>query len=157
MRIGAIGIAAAIAIAGAAVGGVVAYADSGSPQFTATASVAPTTTHPAVTKRVARIQQAKARAAVRRFGIVGKVTQVSGSGGMFGQGQLVVTESNGKSVTFSLSNLSHAWRVQGAGQPPTAESPTTLPVGELVVVRPAQVVKGQYWAAVIADSGFKAA
>ncbi len=98
-----------------------------------------------------------------------KVVSDSSSGGVFGQGELVVASPNGVKKTYSLSNTTKAFgpstsvpKTTKTGKerfaPPFAKVPaTSIPTGEIVVVRGAEVEKGQAWASTIIETGFEAA
>ncbi|MCL4423444.1 MAG: hypothetical protein M1115_09845 [Actinobacteria bacterium] len=143
------GIAAAVVAGGVAGGGIALAA-------TTTPSV------PAAHLRSARHAKLAAQRANKlthqqiAHGVTGKVVSDSSSGGIFGQGSITIAEPNGSTMTFSLSNESHAWKFSGTGTHPSAESPTSLPQGEVVAVRGVQVESGQYWAPNISDTGFAA-
>ncbi|GEM_PF-5234986 len=146
-------------LAGGALGTGVAFAatggtpsaTAGTPARASTASLEASLTQ-AAPKRHARRRQ---RPLVPRR-MVGKVVSDSASGGLFGQGRLVIAQPDGTQTTFSLSNESRALRYQGTGHPAVREAPSGLPAGEVVVVMGAQVEQGSYWAARIMDSGFSA-
>jgi hypothetical protein len=143
-------------LAGGALGSGVAFAatgaTAGASPGTAMAGSLPASLTRAVPKRSAR----HGRRPLLPRRVVGKVVSDSASGGVFGQGRLVIAQPDGTQTSFSLSNESHAARYQGLGHPVVREAPSTLPAGEVVVVFGAQVEQGSYWAARILDSGFTA-
>ena len=139
-----VGVASAI-VAGSVLGGAVAFADTSSPQATPNASVtAPTQgTQPAKPARQ------------RHPRVIGKVTNVSATGGLTNQGTITVVEPDGHSTTFSLTSSTRAWKYQGEGQKPVKESATSIPTNEVIE---AGLVNQQGGVAArrIVDTGFKA-
>jgi hypothetical protein len=137
-----VGVASAI-LAGGVLGGAVAFAD--------TPSTAPSATPGAPVP-------AQGHAAKQRHHphVVGKVTNVSSTGGLSNQGTITVVEPNGHSTTFSLTGSTKAWKYQGQGQKATKEAPTSIATSEVVQ---AGLVNQQGGVAArrILDTGFKAA
>jgi hypothetical protein len=88
--------------------------------------------------------------------LAGEVVSDSSSGGSLSAGQLIIKEPDGTQVTLSLASKTKAWRYQGFGVKPTAESPTGISPGEIVVVS-ARNVLGSHVAIRILDLGFQAA
>lgn len=97
----------------------------------------------------------RARHLLRAPRLVGQVVSDSSSGGSLSAGQLVVKEPDGTQVTLSLASKTKAWKYQGSGAKPTAESPTSIAAGEIVVVAGRNLL-GTHVAVRILDSGFKA-
>jgi hypothetical protein len=140
-----IGVASAI-MAGGVLGGAVAFADSP----TTSPSATPNTTAPAPGG-----QPAKKPAKHRRAHVVGKVTNVSPTGGLSNQGTITVVEPNGHPTTFSVTSSTKAVKYQGQGQKAVKESATSIATNEVIE---AGLVNQQGGMAArrILDSGFKA-
>ncbi len=138
-----VGVASAI-LAGGVLGGAVAYADTPSSQPSTTPSAG------------AAAQGGQQPAKQRHAHVVGKVTNVSPTGGLSNQGTITVVEPNGHSTTFSVTSSTKAWKYQGQGQKPTKESATSIANGEVIQ---AGLVNQQGGVAArrILDTGFKAA
>jgi hypothetical protein len=98
-----------------------------------------------------------------------RVVSDSSSGGLFGQGELVVASPSGVQRIYSLSNTTKAFG-RNTSAPKTTKTgkerfaapfvkvaATSIPTGEIVVVRGAEVEKGQAWASTIIETGFEAA
>ena len=109
-----VGVASAI-LAGGVLGGAVAFAET------------PSTSPSATPSRPAPAHGAKP-AKQRRPHVVGKVTNVSPTGGLSNQGTMTVVEPNGHQTTFSLTSSTKAWKYQGQGQKPAKESATSFQV-----------------------------
>lgn len=137
-----VGVASAI-LAGGVLGGAVALADTPS-------------TSPAATPGAAAPAQPGQPAKQRHPHVVGKVTNVSSTGGLSNQGTITVAEPDGHSTTFSLTGSTKAWKYQGQGQKPTKEAPTSIATSEVIE---AGLVNRQGGVAAhrILDTGFKAA
>ncbi len=88
--------------------------------------------------------------------LAGEVVSDSSSGGSLSAGQLIIKEPDGSQVTLSLASKTKAWKYQGFGVKPTAESPTGIAADEIVVVS-ARNVLGSHVAVRILDLGFQAA
>jgi hypothetical protein len=88
--------------------------------------------------------------------LAGEVVSDSSSGGSLSAGQLIIKEPDGTQVTLSLASKTKAWKYQGFGVKPTAESPTGIAAAEIVVVS-ARNVLGSHVAVRILDLGFQAA
>ena len=142
-----VGVSSAI-VAGGVLGGAVAFAATGSPSPSPSPSVTPGAA-PA-----APAQGGKA-GKQRRAHVVGKVTNVSPTGGLSNQGTITVTEPNGHSTTFSITGNTKAWKYQGQGQKPTAEAPTSIATNEVVEAGLLNQ-QGGVAARRILDTGFKA-
>ncbi len=105
----------------------------------------------------------KSSAAHHRYGlfrlpkVAGEVVSDSSTGGAAGKGVLVIKEPNGNEVTLNLLPKSHAWKYQGFGVKPMAETASSLPAGEIVVVAGWGVHGKNHWARAILDLGFQAA
>jgi hypothetical protein len=144
-------------LAGGVLGGTVAFADTPSPSPTpstaAPSTAAPSTAAPA---QGAPAQGAKP-AKQRHPHVVGKVTNVSPTGGLSNQGTITVVEPNGHSTTFSVTSSTKAWKYQGQGQKQTKESATSIPTNELIQAGLVVNQQGGVAARRILDSGFKAA
>ncbi|HEX6476689.1 MAG TPA: hypothetical protein VF005_05400 [Acidimicrobiales bacterium] len=138
-----VGVASAI-LAGGVLGGAVAFADTPSTSPSATPGAAAPAANPAKPGKQ------------RQPHVVGKVTNVSSTGGLSNQGTITVVEPDGHSTTFSLTGSTKAWKYQGQGQKPTKEAPTSIATGELIE---AGLVNQQGGVAAhrILDTGFKAA
>ncbi len=138
-----VGVASAV-LAGGVLGGAVAFADtpSTSPAATPGAAAPAQGGHPAKAKQ-------------RHPHVVGKVTNVSSTGGLSNQGTITVVEPDGHSTTFSLTGSTRAWKYQGQGQKPTKEAPTSIATSEVVE---AGLLNQQGGVAAhrILDTGFKA-
>jgi hypothetical protein len=89
--------------------------------------------------------------------VAGKVVSDSTTGGAAGKGVLVIQEPDGTQVTLNLLPHTHAWKYQGFGVKPVAESASSLPPGEMVVVFGRGVNSKNHWARGILDLGFQAA
>lgn len=137
-----VGVASAI-LAGGVLGGAVAFADTPS-------------TPPAATPGAAAPAQGGHAAKQRHPHVVGKVTNVSSTGGLSNQGTITVAEPNGRSTTFSLTGSTRAWKYQGQGQKLTKEAPTSIATGE-VIEAGLRNQQGGVAAHRILDTGFKAA
>jgi hypothetical protein len=138
-----VGVASAI-LAGGVLGGAVAFADTPS-------------TSPSATPGAAAPAQAGQPAKKQRHPhVVGKVTNVSSTGGLSNQGTITVAEPDGHSTTFSLTGSTKAWKYQGQGQKLTKEAPTSIATSEVIE---AGLVNQQGGVAAhrILDTGFKAA
>jgi hypothetical protein len=118
---------------------------------------------PAATNRTAPVPtKAERRAALAakradrliRTGLAGKVVGVSATGGALGHGQLVIEQADGANFTFALTNRSHAFTVRGIGKGIATDVASSIPVGEVVVVRGAQVESGVWWATTVRETGF---
>lgn len=120
----------------------------------ANTSAKPTPAQNRAQKRAA--MAAKRNVEMIRNGLVGKVVSDSSTGGALAQGQLVITLPDGSSFTFALTNRSQAFMVQGLGKPALKESAGAIAVGEVIIVRGAQVENGVWWAPTIKESGFTA-
>jgi hypothetical protein len=137
-----VGVASAIVV-GSVLGGAVAVADTSSPPATSNAPAPAQSQQPAkpANQRLARV--------------VGKVTNVSQTGGLANQGTITVVEPDGHSTTFSVTSSTRAWRYQGEGQKPVKESATSIPTNE-VIQAALQNQQGGVAARRIVDTGFKA-
>ncbi|MDA8396047.1 MAG: hypothetical protein M0T72_12590 [Candidatus Dormibacteraeota bacterium] len=89
--------------------------------------------------------------------VAGKVVSDSSTGGVAGKGVLVIQEPDGTQVTLNLLPHTHAWKYQGFGVKPVAESASSLSPGEIVVVVGRGVNSKNHWARTILDLGFQAA
>ena len=89
--------------------------------------------------------------------VAGKVVSDSSTGGVASKGVLVIQEPDGTKVTLNLLPRSHAWKYQGSGVKPVAESASSLSPGEVVVVAGWGVHGKNHWARAILDLGFQAA
>jgi hypothetical protein len=138
-----VGVASAI-LAGGVLGGGVAFADAPS-------------TSPSATPGAAAPAQAGQPAKQRHPHVVGKVTNVSSTGGLSNQGTITVAEPDGHSTTFSLTGSTKAWKYQGQGQKPTKEAPTSITASEVIEARLVVNQQGGVAAHRILDTGFKAA
>lgn len=118
------------------------------------ASTKPTPAQRRAQKQAAML--AKRNDKMIRSGLIGKVVSDSSTGGAFAQGQLVIAQPDGSTFTFALTNRSRAFMVQGLGKPAVKESPGTIPAGQVVIVRGAQIENGVWWAPTIRESGFTA-
>jgi hypothetical protein len=129
-------------LAGGVLGGAVAFADTSS-------------TSPSATPGAATPAQGAQPAKQRHPHVVGKVTNVSSTGGLSNQGTITVVEPDGHSTTFSLTGSTKAWKYQGQGQKPIKEAPTSIATSEVIQ---AGLVNQQGGVAAhrILDSGFKA-
>jgi len=136
-----VGVASAI-LAGGVLGGAVAFADTPSTSPSAT----PSTPAPAHGAKPAK---------QRHPHVVGKVTNVSPTGGLSNQGTMSVVEPNGHQTTFSLTSSTKAWKYQGQGQKAAKESATSIATNE-VVEAGLQNQQGGVAAHRILDTGFKA-
>jgi hypothetical protein len=136
-----VGVASAI-LAGGVLGGAVAFA--GTPS-----------TSPSATPGAAAPAQGGQPAKQRHPHVVGKVTNVSSTGGLSNQGTITVVEPDGHSTTFSLTGSTKAWKYQGEGQKLIKEAPTSIATSEVIQ---AGLVNQQGGVAAhrILDSGFKA-
>jgi hypothetical protein len=138
-----VGVASAILVGGV-LGGGVAFADtpSSTPSTTPGAAPAPTTKPARPAKQ-------------RQTHVVGKVTNVSSTGGLSNQGTITVVEPNGHSTTFSLTGATKAAKYQGQGQKATKEAPASIATSEVIE---AGLVNQQGGVAAhrILDTGFKA-
>jgi hypothetical protein len=141
-----VGVASAI-LAGGVLGGGVAFAD--------TSSTSPSAT-PGAPAPAPAAQPAKHPAKQRHPHVVGKVTNVSSTGGLSNQGTITVAEPNGHSTTFSLTGSTKAWKYQGQGEKATKEAPTSIPTTEVIEAGLVNQ-KGGVAARRILDTGFKAA
>ncbi len=92
---------------------------------------------------------------LRRHSAAGEVVSDSSSGGTLSHGQLVIKEPNGTQLTLSLASKTKAWKYQGHGAKPIAESASGLPAGEVVVVL-GRNYQGQAVVGRIIDLGFRA-
>ncbi|HEY1635077.1 MAG TPA: hypothetical protein VGF64_09985 [Acidimicrobiales bacterium] len=139
-----VGVASAI-LAGGVLGGAVAFADTPSSTPSATPAT-PGAAAPAPTAKPAK---------QRRTHVIGKVTNVSSTGGLSNQGTMTVVEPDGHSTTFSLTGSTKAAKYQGQGQKVTKEAPTSIATSEVIE---AGLVNRQGGVAArrIIDSGFKA-
>src|SRR2546423_5325652 len=111
-----VGVASAI-LAGGVLGGAVAFADTPSTSPSATPST-PAPAHGAKPSKQ------------RHPHVVGKVTNVSPTGGLSNQGTMSVVEPNGHQTTFSLTSPTKPWKSQGQGQKAAKESATSIPTNE---------------------------
>ncbi len=89
--------------------------------------------------------------------VVGEVVSDSAGGGALGKGSLVIKEPDGTQVTLSLTATTKAWKYQGMGVKPVAETPSALPAGEVVVVAGRGLRSSKHLARHILDLGFQAA
>ncbi len=89
--------------------------------------------------------------------VAGKVVSDSSTGGVAGKGVLVIQEPDGTQVTLNLLPHTHAWKYQGFGVKPVAESASSLSPGEIVVVVGRGVNSKNHWVRAILDLGFQAA
>lgn len=87
--------------------------------------------------------------------VIGKVVNVSSTGGLSNQGTITVAEPNGHQTTFSLTSSTKAWKYQGEGVKPVKESPTSIATNE-VIEAGLQNQTGGVAAHRIVDTGFKA-
>jgi hypothetical protein len=87
--------------------------------------------------------------------VLGKVVNVSSTGGLSNQGTITVAEPDGHQTTFSLTSSTKAWKYQGQGQKRVKESPTSIPTNE-VIVAGLRNQQGGVAARRIVDTGFKA-
>jgi hypothetical protein len=149
-----IGVASAI-LAGGVLGGAVAFAD------TPTTSPAPTpstaTPSPAAPSTPAPAQGAKPAKPAKHPHphVIGKVTNVSPTGGLSNQGTITVVEPNGHQTTFSVTSSTNAVKYQGQGQKAVKETATSIPTNE-VIEAGLRHQKGGVAARRIVDTGFKA-
>jgi hypothetical protein len=121
-------------------GGAVAFADTSQPQ------AAPSSPAPAQGGQPARQRHPR---------VIGKVTNVSSTGGLANQGTITVAEPDGHQTTFSLTSSTKAWKYQGQGQKPVKESATSVATNE-VIQAGLRNQQGGVVARRILDSGFKA-
>jgi hypothetical protein len=143
-----VGVASAI-LAGGVLGGAVAFADTPSTSPSAT----PSTAAPAQGANPAK----PAKPAKQRHPhVVGKVTNVSPTGGLSNQGTITVVEPNGHATTFSITSSTKAAKYQGQGQKAVKEPATSIATNEVIE---AGLVNQQGGVAAhkILDTGFKAA
>jgi hypothetical protein len=136
-----VGVVSAI-LAGSVLGGAVAFADTSSPQAT------PNTSAPAPA-------QGQQPAKPHHPRVIGKVTNVSTTGGLANQGTITVVEPDGHSTTFSVTSSTRAWKYQGEGQKRVKESAASIPTNE-VIEAGLQNQQGGVAARRILDTGFKA-
>lgn len=136
-----VGVASAI-LAGGVLGGAVAFADTPAPQAT------PGTSAPAPAHGAKPAKQ-------RHPHVIGKVTNVSPTGGLANQGTITVVEPDGHQTTFSLTSSTKAWKYQGEGQKPVKETATSIATNE-VIQAGLQNQPGGVAAHRILDTGFKA-
>jgi hypothetical protein len=146
-----LGVATAI-VAGGVLGGAVAFADTGTPSTPSTPGQGATNSTAAPNGAAQGGQPAKQRHAH----VVGKVVNVSSTGGLSNQGTITVAEPNGHQTTFSISSSTKAWKYQGQGQKPTKEAPTSIASNE-VIQAGLVTQQGGVSAHRILDTGFKAA
>ena len=92
---------------------------------------------------------------LRRHSASGEVVSDSSTGGNLNQGQIVIKEPDGTEITLNLASRTRAWKYQGHGVKPVAESPSSLPAGEVVAVVGRQY-HDQPVAVRILDLGFQA-
>ncbi|MCL4449576.1 MAG: hypothetical protein M1483_07490 [Actinobacteria bacterium] len=152
------GLVAAV-LAGTVLGSSIAFAVTGSSTPPTSSTVAAATHakkglkhHDALLKRRAAMLARKALGSL----LIGKVVSDSSTGGAYGEGSITVSQPNGKQLTFSLTNLSRAWKYNGKGTPPTKESATSIGVNEIVGLHISSIQKGVSWAHEILDTGFAA-
>ena len=89
--------------------------------------------------------------------VAGEVVSDSATGGAAQKGVLVIKEPDGTQVTLNLLPHTHAWKYQGFGVKPVAESASSITPGEVVVVAGWGVHGKNHWARAILDLGFQAA
>lgn len=146
--------AASAILLGGTLGGGVAFAATGGPT-----GPPATAAHNTKTSRKARLAAHRRAVLTHRElhqGVMGKVVSDSSTGGLFGHGQLVVSQPDGADFTASLSDRTHAYKVTGLGQRIVREDPAALSANEVVIVHVVQVANGSYWASTVRDSGFAA-
>jgi hypothetical protein len=118
------GMALAAGVAMSAAGGVT-MVSAASPSSTASpsssASSSTTSAHPGLRW-------------LRRHRVAGEVVSDSSTGGSLNLGQLVIKEPDGTEITLTLASRTKAWKYQGHGTKPVAESPSSLPTREVVEV-----------------------
>lgn len=134
------GVAVAAGVICASVGGVTVASAAATPSPTASATPSSGT----------------ALRPLRAPRLAGEVVSDSATGGSLGAGQLVLTKPDGTRVTLNLANRTKAWKYQGFGVKPTAESPSAIAAGEIVVAG-VRKYKGNPVAVRILDLGFQAA
>jgi hypothetical protein len=133
-----VGVASAV-LAGGVLGGAVAFADTSQPQAAPSSPAA----------------QGGQPARQRHPRVIGKVTNVSSTGGLANQGTITVAEPDGHQTTFSLTSSTKAWKYQGQGQKPVKESAASIATNE-VIQAGLRNQQGGVVARRILDSGFKA-
>lgn len=120
-------------------------------------AVSAATSHPSSTPAATAAAHHHHRGPLRLPRVAGKVVSDTSTGGVDGKGVLVIQEPDGTQVTLNLLPHSRAWKYRGYGVKPVAESASSLPPNEVVVVAGWGVHGKNHWARVILDLGFQAA
>jgi hypothetical protein len=141
-----LGVASAIVVGGT-LGGAAAFAATGSPSTPSPPGQ--NSSNPNSTP------SPNSKAKPNHPRVIGKVVNVSSTGGLSNQGTITVAEPDGHQTTFSLTSSTKAWKYQGQGQKHVKESPTSIATNE-VIGAGLQNQQGGVAALRIIDTGFKA-
>ncbi len=94
--------------------------------------------------------------AALRGTVLGKVVSDTTTGGAHGGGQLIISQPDGGTLTYSFTRVPHIFLYHGQGERVTRVSQQTLASGMVVIVKGFRNKAGVYTAGVILESGYTA-